>query len=221
MLSVSMLNIWQICIRTVLAASVSMWLSGCMGAPLAQQLLASAVMHGTDSIIDDAYEAKQREAIHHHTLADAAPDPYWSSFVTAGFERITPIAEPLPAAPPEMHAQAQETRQLTPSLQAETPLQTNTSVRTAPLVRVEVWNLLIGDEKRLVLERAYALGNAELPPKRDWEQVNVATGAIAGDELQPVTFLVPPQLGKLRSGQLAIVELGQAGDLSIARYPAH
>jgi len=86
---------------------------------------------------------------------------------------------------------------------------------------VEVWNLLIGDEKRLVLERAYALGNAELPPKRDWEQVNVATGAIAGGEQQPVTFLVPPQLGKLRSGQLAIVELGQAGDLSIARYPAH
>lgn len=192
----------------MLATSTGMWLSGCMGAPLAQQLLASAVMQGTDSIIDNAYAAQQREAAHRNALTNVAPDAYWSSFVTAGFERIAPVAEPLPAAQPEMILQAPENRPSEPALQA------------APLVRVEVWNMLIGEEKQSVLERAYALGNAELPPKRDWDHVGIATGEIADGGKQPITFLVPPQLGKLRSGQLAIVELSQAGDLSIARYPA-
>lgn len=187
-----------------------------MGAPLAQQLLASAVVHGTDSIMDNAYEAQQRETLHHKSLANSDPDAYWSSFVTAGFERISPITEPLPAeqttALSVMNSQATETEPATSE---------NSMARAAPLVRVEIWNMLIGEEKQSVLERAYALGHTELPPKRDWGQVDVATGAIADGGQQSVTFLVPPQLGKLRSGQLAIVELDQAGNLSIARYSTH
>lgn len=179
-----------------------------MGAPLAQQMLASAVMHGTDSIIENAYEAQTRDLINHRTLQDAAPDAYWASFVTAGFEEITPIAEPLPATPLASDQEAIET----PDPKAK--------VQTAPLVRVEVWNMLIGEEKFSVLERAYRRGNAELPPKEDWESVHIATGAVAGNEEQPIIFLVPPHLGKLQSGQETIVELGHAGDVQIARYAA-
>lgn len=180
-----------------------------MGAPLAQQLLTSAVMHGTDSIIENAYEAQSRDLINHRTLQDVAPDPYWASFVTAGFEKITPIAEPLPAE------QSEQTREL---FEAHVP---RPEVQTTPLVRVEVWNMLIGEEKLSVLEQAYARGNAELPPRQDWERLHVATGAVDGNEAQPIIFLIPPHLGKLQSGQETIVELSHAGDLNIARYAAH
>ncbi|PKO91835.1 MAG: hypothetical protein CVU15_09575 [Betaproteobacteria bacterium HGW-Betaproteobacteria-1] len=206
------------CIQAIIAAGISMLLSGCMGAPLAQQLLTSAVMHGTDSIIENAYEAQTRELINNRTLQDAAPDPYWSSFVTAGFEKITPIAEPLPAEPipteplpAELLMSAQEASDI-PTAKLE--------VQIAPLVRVEVWNILIGEEKLSVLERAYTRGNAELPPRQDWERLHVATGAVAGADGQPIIFLVPPHLGKLQSGQETIVELSHAGDLNIARYAA-
>jgi len=93
-------------------------------------------------------------------------------------------------------------------------------VQIAPLVRVEVWNMLIGEEKFSVLEQAYTRGNAELPPRQDWERLYVATGAVAGTDGQPIIFLVPPHLGKLQSGQETIVELSHAGDLNIARYAA-
>jgi len=206
------------CIQAVIAAGISMMLNGCMGAPLAQQLLTSAVMHGTDNIIENAYEAQTRDQINNRKLQDAAPDPYWSSFVTAGFEKIAPIAEPLPTKPifteplpAELLISVQEATEI-PAVKAE--------VQIAPLVRVEVWNMLIGEEKLSVLERAYSRGNAELPPKQDWEGVHVATGAVDGDEAQPIIFLVPPHLGKLQSGQETIVELSHAGDLNVARYAA-
>lgn len=211
------------CMQVVIATSISMMLSGCMGAPLAQQLLTSALMHGTDSIIENAYEAQTRNQINNRKLQDAAPDPYWSSFVTAGFEKITPVAEPLPAelistAPLSTESMpagplisAQETSDI-PAVKPE--------VRVAPLVRVEVWNMLIGEEKFSVLEQAYTRGNAELPPRQDWERLHVATGAVDGDETQPIIFLVPSHLGKLQSGQETIVELSHAGDLNIARYAA-
>ena len=33
-----------------------------------------------------------------------------------------------------------------------------------------------------------------------------------------ITFLIPPEFGKLPSGTLAVVELAGPGDLNIARY---
>lgn len=179
-------------------------LGGCMGAPLAQQLLSSAVMHGADSIMNNAYEAQQREVINHQVLKDSAPDAYWASFVSAGFQKITPIEEPLPPVEKLNEIPAQKAM-----------------VQASPFVRVEVWNMLIGEEKLSVIEQAYAQGNTELPPKKDWGRVSIATGAIEGRGDQPIIFLVPANLGKLQSGQETIVELGDAGDLSIARYAAY
>ncbi len=208
-----MTTVRKSCMQVVIATSISMMLGGCMGAPLAQQLLSSALMHGTDSIIENAYEAQARDQINNRTLQDAAPDPYWSSFVTAGFEKITPVAEPLPAEP--LSTEPLISTQETSDIPATKP-----EVRIAPLVRVEVWNMLIGEEKFSVLDQAYTRGNAELPPRQDWERLHVATGAVDGDEAQPIIFLVPSHLGKLQSGQETIVELSHAGDLNIARYAA-
>jgi hypothetical protein len=198
---------WRIGIRTCVIVGC-LWLCGCMGGPLAQQLLASAVMQGTDSIIDHAYIAGQRDADQRRKLPDTTPNPYWASFVTAGFERITPIEAPLPTGANSSSAEAAH-----PS---EPSVPTSSPVQAAPLVRVEVWNMLLGEEKLAVLERANAMGNPELPPRTKWTDTTIATGAIMGDDQQQITFLVPAQLGRPHSGQWVVVELGH--DLNIARY---
>lgn len=198
------LNFVPLALGCVLAALGCLMLGGCMGAPIAQQLLSSAVMHSADSIMSDAYEAQQHEAINNRVLHDAAPDEYWASFVSAGFQKISPLEEPLPVAEADIEEAA-------PSA----------TIQASPFVRVEVWNMLVGEEKLSVLEQAYALGNTELPPKQDWTKLHVAIGAMPGREDQPFVFLVPPDLGKLQSGQKTIIELDNAGGLNIARYAAY
>ncbi len=94
-------------------------------------------------------------------------------------------------------------------------------MQVSPFVRVEVWNMLVGDEKLAVLEKAYALGDQDLPPRKDWSQLRVAIGARGGEEDRPIIFIVPNELGRLNSGQETIVELGNPGDLSVARYAAN
>lgn len=191
------------CLRILLATLYSVLLTGCMGAPIAQQLLTSALLHGTDKVMADAHEAQQKYELNHRVMKDSAPDEYWGSFVTAGFQKITPIEEPLPIQP------------------AQTELKTTPLLEVSPFVRVEVWNMLVGDEKMAVLEKAYAMGNKDIPPQKDWAGVRVATGALEGQEDSPIIFLVPNELGRLSSGQQTIVELGDPGDLSIARYAAN
>ena len=178
-------------------------LSGCMGAPLAQQLLSSVVLNSADRLMTDAHEAQERDALNNRVLPNTEPDEYWGSFVTAGFRKITPIQEPLPAS----------------VKQADTkPV---AMLEVSPFVRVEVWNMLVGEEKQAVLEKAYAMGNKDIPPKEEWAGIRVATGALEGREDQPIIFLVPDELGRITSGQQTIVELADPGDLSIARYAAN
>lgn len=189
--------------RTFLLALACLMLNGCMGAPLAQQLLSSAVMHGADNILNNAYEAQQKEAINQRVLKDSLPDEYWASFVTAGFQKITPIEEPLPGIEEP----------------AETPIKPG--LEASAFVRVEIWNMLLGDEKLAVLEKAYVSGNTDLPPKEEWGKLRIAIGALEGSQDQPLIFLIPDDLGRLNSGQQTIVELGKAGELNVARYAAN
>lgn len=172
-----------------------------MGAPLAQQLLTSVVMNGADNIMNNAYEAQQREAINHRVLKDSPPDDYWATFVSAGFQSVPPSAESMPAADV-----------------VESKPNPAIMIEASPFVRVEVWNMLIGEEKLSVLEKAYAAGSMNLPPKKDWGQLHIATGALEGQEGRPIVFLVPAEIGKLTSGQQTIVQLAKPGDLNIARY---
>ncbi|MDZ4099193.1 MAG: hypothetical protein U1E13_10935 [Methylophilaceae bacterium] len=178
-------------------------LSGCMGAPLAQQLLSSVVLNSADRLMADAHEAQERDALNNRVLPNTEPDEYWGSFVTAGFRKITPIEEPLPASVRQDDAKSVA------------------MLEVSPFVRVEVWNMLVGEEKQAVLEKAYAMGNKDIPPKEEWVGTRVATGALEGREDQPIIFLVPDELGRITSGQQTIVELADPGDLSIARYAAN
>lgn len=145
------------------------------------------------------------------SLLEAQQDPYKIAITNTAFEQIKPIAEPLP----------------TELVEVESALEV---MQSSQLVRVELFNLLIGEEKNAVYEQARLMGSASLPQKREWALWRVATGAVQlgqnqSDHNQPtkklITFLIPPEFGKLPSGAVTMVELARPGELNVARYRAN
>jgi hypothetical protein len=138
----------------------------------------------------------------------AQANPYNIALANTAFEELKPvelkpIAEPLP----------------TEAVSTENPIEV---IQSSQLVAVELFNLLIGEEKNAVYEQARLMGSISLPPKREWQHWSVATGIIKSSYNQPdkkiITFLIPPEFGKLPSGAVTMVELASPGELNVARY---
>jgi hypothetical protein len=180
-------------------------LCGCVGAPIAQQIVQSILLQGADKATAaalDANEKKQNIAAQNRPLKDTTPDKFDIAFLNAGFQEVKPQIEPLPQT----------------SLDEEKPVQL---MQESKLVQVEVWSLLIGEEKQHILEAAKKRGSIELPPENEWQQSQIAIGATSNTKLnkqEVITFLIPAEIGKLHSGSKALVELSTAGQLSVARY---
>jgi len=184
-------------------------LSGCLGGSVAQQIATSIATTVADKVVGESIAAQEKQAQNNAlsmrgVLHNPSHDPYKSAMLNNfEFNRIVPIEEPLPS-----HDAQEE----------EIPL---VILKTNPLVSVELYNLLIGEEKTAVLEKARLRGALNLPDMREWADWKVATGVIksptqSSDEM--ITFLIPPEMGKRPSGSLTTVELSSAGDLHIARY---
>lgn len=190
--------------RLPILTLVLLALGGCMGGPIAQQLASSIIMRAADKAVSNSIENNiraQEEADRNKPLPDKIPDEYWAAFLTSGFSEVNPVIEPLPQA-------------AKPAMLKKTP-----AAQTSQLVRVELWNVMLGDEKLSVLEKARLMGATALPPKDQWSRWKVATGAIANGGEEPLVFLIPPEFGKVSSGQHAVVELTGLGELHVARYP--
>jgi hypothetical protein len=138
----------------------------------------------------------------------AQANPYNIAIANTAFEELKPvelkpIEEPLP----------------TDAANTENPIKV---IQSSQLVAVELFNLLIGEEKNAVYEQARLMGSISLPPKREWQHWSVATGVIKSSHNYPdkkiITFLIPPELGKLPSGAVTMVELASPGELNVARY---
>jgi hypothetical protein len=201
--------------RTIKWLAISKWLtlgllasalSGCFGGTIAQQLVQSILLHGADKATAaalDANEAKQKLAEQKMPLKNTTPDKFDIAFVNSSFQEVTAQVEPLPQTPVDEEKSMQ--------LMQETKL-----------VQVEVWSLLIGDEKQHILEDAKKQGSTELPPENEWQQSQIAVGAATNNtkanKQQVITFLIPAEMGKLHSGSKALVEIPSAGQLSVARY---
>lgn len=194
-------------------AFLSLALCGCFGGTVAQQLVRSMLMHGADKVTGSALDAKEKSdklAEQKAPLKDTPVDPYKLAFINSAFETITPTVEPLP----EIAIEEEQTIQL---------------IQETKLVQVEVWNLLVGDEKIRILEKARLSGSTAIPPKKEWPQWQIAVGAEAMPPLgknstkatEAITFLVPPEMGKMHSGTKALVELSNVGELNVARYTAN
>ena len=151
----------------------------------------SAIKHNSTQ-----YQLAQRSI--QQAQQDLAPSPYKVAIANTAFEQVKPITEPLP----EQAAEVENVIEM---------------VQSSQLVRVELFNLLIGEEKNAVYEQARLMGAASLPKKREWPLWQVATGAIQNNK-KPIIFLIPPEFGKLPSGALTMVELASPGELNVARY---
>jgi len=194
-------------LKLLIPVLLLLMLCGCMGGPIAQQLASSIIMRAADKVVSNSIESNlraQEEAERNKPLPDKMPDEYWTAFLTSGFSEVTAIEEPLP----------QQIEQALP--------QSSASPLTASrLVRVELWNVMLGEEKQSVLEKARLMGATGLPPKDEWAKWKVATGAIANGEEKQLIFLIPPEFGKVSSGQHAVVEMTGLGELHVARYPVN
>ena len=206
---------------SLLLISLCGLLTGCLGGSIAQQIARSIATSVADNAVANAMDVqeisvqdKKDRKSQNIVLKDTTPDPYTIAFVNARFEQIKPIAEPLP-------------EQLTES---ETPIAVAVSSK---LVRVELFNLLIGDEKAAIYAKAQLIGAASLPKQREWKLWQVGTGVVilesahtnknqvvkkSAQSAQLITFLIPPEFGKLPSGSMALVEIASPGELNIARY---
>ena len=137
---------------------------------------------------------RQRSAQLHET----EPDEFAYMLATASFLPVKPITEPLPAEAIEQEAKVEV-------------------IQSNQLVRVELFNLLIGAEKNAVYEEARLVGAINLPQKHEWKNWQVGVGAIEHSK-KMITFLIPPEFGKPPSGAITTVEIAGAGELNIARY---
>jgi len=195
-------------IRNTALALTLVTLSGCVGGPIAQQIASSIISQTADNYTSNKYDeyllnkAKERPNI---VLKDTEPDRYWAAFVTSGFAEapVRPVAD--------------DASKKTDSSMSEKSEHTESS----RLVCVEVWNLLIGQEKISVLEKAQLLGSTQLPKPEEWANWQVATGALETDSKRTITFLIPPDFGKFVSGERAFVEISDVGGLHIARHLAN
>ena len=212
-------------LKNIFLLSVSsVLLTACLGGTVAQQIVRSIATSVADNAVATALDVQEIEPTNQFdrkpkgiVLKDTPPDPYQIAFANARFEQVKPIAEPLP-------------EQLT---EIETPVAVAIS---SQLVRVELFNLLIGAEKDAVYAKAQLMGATALPKPREWKMWQVATGMITTEQTaknsaqnkskivqnqQLITFLIPPEFGKLPSGSVTMVELATLGELNIARYKAN
>ena len=205
-------------------------LSACLGGSIAQQIASSIITNAADKVAEqasnayDAYQVKAEQERRNVKLEDMAPDPYWNSFVTSGFDSTSQSASQLsgtldPALANRAKWQWSKEESLPASYLEEA--EADAKPESSHLVKVEVWNLLIGTEKISALQKAQKLGSTQLPLESDWTRWQVATGALESDRKTAITFLIPPDYGKLISGEQAYVEIAEVGGLHIARYPGN
>lgn len=193
--------------RTIALLAAFCLLGGCLGGTVAQQIARSIATSVADKAVAKALDVDEGSSNREPKsikLKDTQPDDVWVAMATSGFQEVKPIAEPLPEQ----------------TVETETPIQV---IQSSKLVRVELFNLLIGEEKAAVYEKARLMGATSLPKHQDWQRWAVATGAIKSNaeneqDKKIITFLIPPDFGKLPSGAIAVVELASPGELNVARY---
>ena len=212
--------------RYIALFSAACVLSGCLGGSIAQQIVSSIVTRVADRAVANAMDVQDgpsnrkpdnsaynpyansiassnnNASVKKTVVQNTPPDPYQVAFVNAAFEPVKTTSEPLSDSRPEQAEEVETRVAITEGNQ---------------LVRVELFNLLIGEEKNAVYEKARLLGATTLPKQREWQRWSVGTGLSQSDK-KVITFLIPPEFGKLPSGSIAMVELASPGELNVARY---
>lgn len=169
-----------------------------MGGPIARQLASSLAMQVADRavghVLDKPEPARQSQT--NRLLVNNNLDPYQEAFLRAEL-RVGHIPLPPPAPPkPEPGAGA--------------------SPVVSRLETVEIWGVIIGEEKREMLTSMRELGMSITPAESEWDRWQLAEGGVAEQQEGRLLILIPPDLGKMRSGDHAVIEIANGG-LHIAR----
>lgn len=157
-------------------------------------------------------------------MAKIKQDKYLSAFLFSGFEETptnTPDINKPETAP-------------TPAVESEP-----SAIEASHLVSVEVWSIILGEEKISLLVKAQNLGATQLPPPNEWHEWKMAIGSLEGpgfdrkgldrDEIETrrnnesdakktILFIAPPDFAKFKNGDHVIVEILSSGGVHIARY---
>ncbi|MDR2874570.1 MAG: hypothetical protein LBV44_01390 [Methylobacillus sp.] len=91
----------------------------------------------------------------------------------------------------------------------------NAEPKVSKLVMMEIWGIVLGDEKHSTFETIRQLNILPLPPESQWDQWQLAEGGMPGTE-RPMLILIAPAIGKIRSGDRAVVEVGSVNGIYVA-----
>ncbi len=174
-------------------------LSGCLGGSIAQQIARSIATSIADKTIansmgvNESDEQVQRKST---TLSNRPPSDLSLALMYTSFR--------------EAPTQTEDTI----AQEIEKPME---MIKTNPLVRAKVFNIILGQEREVLLDKARRIDALNVPDQEVEADWHVVMGEIENNKT-PITFVVSPRLGKPICGSIAIVELANAGDLNIARY---
>ena len=158
-------------------------------------------------------------AIQASNIAKIKQDKYLSAFLFSGFD--------------EAPEKVQETNK--PETPPATAVESGpATIESSHLVSVEVWSIILGEEKISLLTKAQSLGATQLPPPSEWHQWKMAIGSldkleydqygvkdakgIEDDTKKTILFIAPPDFAKFKNGDHVIVEISISGGVHIARY---
>jgi hypothetical protein len=174
-------------------------LSGCLGGSIAQQIARSIATSIADKTIANSMDVNESDGPVQRkstTLANRPPSDLSLALMYTSFR--------------EAPTQTEDTI----AQEIEKPME---MIKTNPLVRAKVFNIIIGQEREMVLDNARKIGALNLPEHQPEENWYVVMGEIENNKT-PITFVVAHSLGKPISGSIVIVELANIGELNIARY---
>jgi hypothetical protein len=212
-------------IKIFILAAIACTLSGCFGGTVATQIVRAIATKVADKAVAQAMDVDEDQATSNRKPKyDGEPSPYkpkQQPTNTKPLQNDTPDPDHV-ALWNASFAQGNANSEGVPEQTAE--IETDfTAIQVNQLVRVELFNLLIGNEKAAVYDKARLIGATSLPNARDWQYWQVATGEIKTEHSprKQITFLIPPEMGKLPSGTITMVEIASPGELNVARYKAN
>ena len=186
-------------VRYLVISISTLLLTGCLGGTIAQQIARSIATSVADSAIANAMDVSedaQEKPRQSSTLSNRRPSDLALAISRTSFKKAETQSQDI------THETKQKKMQI---------------IQSSALVHVKVFNTIVGKEKNSYFEQAKIVGALNLPQEEEWHLWHVATGEIINSET-PITFIIPPILGKPVSGTTTIVELANIGDVNIARY---
>lgn len=182
-------------------------LAGCVGGPIARQIVSSIATQAADNVVGQAVEQQEKAEAQQQTSGKTN-----QLLVNSNFG-LDPDQEAF------LRAQLYVPPQVTPT--PDPPRKPDPGANAIPLVSrlatVEIWSMVIGPEKQAMLENMREIGMAAVPPEKEWQQWQLAEGGLPSENDHPLLILIPPQLGKMKSGDRAVIELGTNNGLYVAR----